>query len=81
MSSKMRVNARRQEKGKKRVKQQSSLLKEIELDETTQTAPEQHVSEEQMATPSKSPGRKKTDPMDGVRAFLTEIPSPSEGEK
>lgn len=81
MSSKMRVNARRREIGKKRVKQQSSLPKEIELDETIQAATEQHVSEEEIATPSKSPGRKKTDPMDGVRTFLTEMPSPSEGEK
>lgn len=81
MSSKMRVNARKQETGKKRVKQLSSLPKEIELDDTIQMTPEEHVSEEQIMTTSKSPGRKKTDPMDGVRAFLTEMPSPSEREK
>ncbi|KAL3809655.1 hypothetical protein ACHAXA_000338 [Cyclostephanos tholiformis] len=75
MNSKMRVNAPRQETGKKRVKQQSSLPKEIELDDTILMASEQ-VSEE-LITPSKS-RPKKTDPMDGVRAFLTELPP--EGE-
>lgn len=76
MSSEMRVDARRHETRKERIKQElPPSQEEIEFDDTIQTAPdpEDHVCGN-FISPAK-PLPKQKDPMDGVRrAFLTELP-------
>ncbi len=75
MNSEMQVEARRHETRKKRVKQQQSpSQKKIEFDDTIQTAPDpEDRAWEVIITPSKS-RPKRPDPIDGMRAFLTELP-------
>lgn len=76
MKSEIHVDTRKQETRKKRVKQQQSpSQKEIEFDDTIQTAsdPAEDLAWEELTTPSKS-RPKRPDPMDGMRVFLTELP-------
>ena len=76
MKSEIHVDARKQETRKKRVKQQQSpSQKEIEFDDTIQTAsdPAEDLAWEELITPSKS-RPKRPDPMNGMRVFLTELP-------
>jgi hypothetical protein len=75
MKSEIHVDARRQETRKKRVtQQQSPSRKEIESDDTIQTAPDpENLAWEELKTQSMS-RPKRPDPKDGMRTFLTELP-------